>query len=153
MPFTCLKIVLTACHVGSLVSFLKKTYMHVTRRLFDENMLRRYVSLKSRSRVYLIMIHASIKNMTRKMSLTYIDAQDWLPPTSEGLSSEQPVVERIHACTQLASQARTLVCPCRSCTRYAALGGEDAHYSWSHTVRRSHACHRRHPKTFTKRNY
>lgn len=84
--------------------------------------------------------------MTRKIILTYIDAQDWPPPTSDGLSSEQPVVERIHACTQLASQARTLVCLCRSCTRYAALGGEDAHYSWSHTARRGHACHRRHPK-------
>lgn len=83
--------------------------------------------------------------------LTYTDAQCWPPPTSGGLSNEQLAVERTRACTPLSFQAMRPACPCRSCTRYAALGGADARYSWSHTARSSHACHRHHPrKTFPK---
>lgn len=92
--------------------------------------------------------NASIKNTNEKTTeteLTYIDAQDWPLPICD-LSSEQPVVERIRAYTRLAFQAKTLVCPCRSYIRYAALGDEDARYSWSRTARSGHACHRRHPK-------
>lgn len=112
----------------------------------------------ARSRARLILRYIPrLKTRTivpKKMILTYIDAQDWPPPTSDDLWSEQPVVERTRACTRLASQAKTLVCPCRSCTQYAALGGEDAHYSWSHTASSGHICHRRHPKkTLTKENY
>lgn len=78
--------------------------------------------------------------------LTYTDAPCLPPPTSGGLSSEQLAVERTRACTQLSFQAMIPACPCRSCTRYAALGDADARYSWSHTARSSHACHRHHPR-------
>lgn len=91
--------------------------------------------------------------MPKEGMLTYIDAPDWPRPTSDGLWSERPVVERTRAYTPPAFRARTLVCQCRSCTRYAALGGEDAHYSWSHTARSSHACHRRHPRKTLSREY
>lgn len=59
------RIVLAACHVGSLVFFFFfKACMHETRRLFDKNMLCSYVSCrKNRSRARLmITVHASIKN-------------------------------------------------------------------------------------------
>lgn len=83
--------------------------------------------------------------------LTYTDAQ-YLPlPISDGLWNEQPVVERTRVCIQLSFQAMIPACPCRSYTQYAALEGGDARYSWSHTARSSHACHRHHPrKTFSK---
>lgn len=88
-----------------------------------------------------------------KVILTYIDAPDWPPPTSDDPSSERPVAERTRACTLLVYQARRPVCPCQLCTRYV-LVGEDARYSWSHTARSGHACHRRHPrKILTKENY
>jgi len=123
-------------------------------------MLYHYISCRENCfRIRLMVtVHASIKDASDQAEeetiLTYIDAQDWPPPTSDDLSSEQPVVEHTRACTQFASQARTLVCPCRLCTQYAALANEDAHYSWSHTASSGHICHRRHPKkTLTKGNY
>lgn len=83
--------------------------------------------------------------------LTCTDAQYSLLPISDGLWNERPVVERTRACTQPSFQAMIPACPCRSCTQYAALEGGDARYSWSHTARSSHACHRHHPrKTFSK---
>lgn len=83
--------------------------------------------------------------------LTYTDAQYLPPPISGGLWNEQPVVERTRVCIQLSFQAMIPACPCRSYTQYAALEGGDARYSWSHTARSSHACHRHHPrKTFSK---
>lgn len=165
MPFTCPKcaeciILIARSFLNSffLLSDKRTIRMHVTRRLFDENMHHCYIScLVNRSRVRLViavrMLALKIIMPKKISSLTYIDAPDWLQPTSDDLWSEQPVVECTHAYTLPAFRAKTLAYPCRSCTRYAALGGGDAHYSWSHTARSSHACHRRHPrKTLPKQN-
>ena len=99
------------------------------------------------------MLQVSCKSnvVTCGAMLTYTDAQYSLPPISGGLWNEQPVVERTRACIQLSFQAMIPACPCQSYTQCVALEGADAHYSWSHTARSSHACHRHHPrKTFPK---